>query len=92
MVREYQEQTVYEALMDRFKLLFEEFENIYISFSGGKDSGLPKIGRQSPGSQLCLYLRPDKSYGLPERHPAGRTYLEVLHHVFIGHPSCPSAE
>ena len=40
MVREYQEQTVYEALMDRFKLLFEEFENIYISFSGGKDSGL----------------------------------------------------
>ena len=40
MVREYQEQTVYEALMDRFKLLFEEFENIYISFSGGKYSGL----------------------------------------------------
>ena len=25
MVREYQEQNVYEALMDRFKLLFEEF-------------------------------------------------------------------
>ena len=43
MVRKYQEQNVYEALMDRFKLLFEEFDNIYISFSGGKDSGLPKI-------------------------------------------------
>ncbi len=41
MVREYQEQNVYEALMDRFKLLFEEFDNIYVSFSGGKDSGLP---------------------------------------------------
>ena len=40
MVREYQEQNVYEALMDRFKLLFEEFDNIYVSFSGGKDSGL----------------------------------------------------
>ena len=40
MVRKYQEQNVYEALMDRFKLLFEEFDNIYISFSGGKDSGL----------------------------------------------------
>lgn len=32
MVRKYQEQNVYEALMDRFKLLFEEFDNIYISF------------------------------------------------------------
>ncbi len=31
---------MYEALMDRFKLLFEEFDNIYVSFSGGKDSGL----------------------------------------------------
>ncbi len=40
MVREYQEQNVYEALMGRFKLLFEEFDNIYVSFSGGKDSGL----------------------------------------------------
>ena len=40
MVREYLEQNVYEALMDRFKLLFEEFDNIYVSFSGGKDSGL----------------------------------------------------
>ena len=40
MIRKYQEQNVYDALMDRFKLLFEEFDNIYISFSGGKDSGL----------------------------------------------------
>ena len=40
MVRKYQKQNVYEALMDRFKLLFEEFDNIYVSFSGGKDSGL----------------------------------------------------
>lgn len=40
MVREYQEQNVYEALQDRLKLLFEEFDNIYVSFSGGKDSGL----------------------------------------------------
>ena len=31
---------VYEALMGRLKLIFEEFDNIYVSFSGGKDSGL----------------------------------------------------
>ncbi|MBG9436526.1 DUF3440 domain-containing protein [Enterococcus faecalis] len=31
---------VYEATQKRLKFIFEEFENIYISFSGGKDSGL----------------------------------------------------
>lgn len=40
MVREYMEQNVYEALQARLKFIFEEFDNIYISFSGGKDSGL----------------------------------------------------
>ena len=40
MVREYQEQDVYEALKERLKFIFEEFDNIYVSFSGGKDSGL----------------------------------------------------
>ena len=40
MVRKYEEQNVYEALQKRLKLIFEEFDNIYISFSGGKDSGL----------------------------------------------------
>lgn len=40
MIREYLEQNVYEALQQRLRFLFEEFDNIYISFSGGKDSGL----------------------------------------------------
>lgn len=40
MVRKYLEQNVYEALQRRLKFIFEEFDNIYISFSGGKDSGL----------------------------------------------------
>lgn len=40
MVKEYLEQDVYKALKDRLRFLFEEFDNIYISFSGGKDSGL----------------------------------------------------
>ncbi len=29
---------VYEAAQERFHFLFREFENIYISFRGGKDS------------------------------------------------------
>lgn len=40
MQRRYTEQNVYEAFLDRMKLIFEEFDNIYVSFSGGKDSGL----------------------------------------------------
>lgn len=30
---------VFDALQKRFEFLFQEFKNIYISFSGGKDSG-----------------------------------------------------
>lgn len=40
MRRKYEEINVYEALQYRFKFIFDEFENIYVSFSGGKDSGL----------------------------------------------------
>lgn len=31
---------VYEATQQRLKILFTEFDNIYVSFSGGKDSGV----------------------------------------------------
>ena len=40
MKREYLNENVYEALQRRLKFLFEEFDNIFVSFSGGKDSGL----------------------------------------------------
>lgn len=40
MVREFLNQDVYGALQERLHFLFKEFDNIYLSFSGGKDSGL----------------------------------------------------
>lgn len=40
MMREYIGQNVYDALQSRLKFIFEEFDNIFVSFSGGKDSGL----------------------------------------------------
>lgn len=40
MIRKYTDQNVYEALQERLHYIFQEFENIFISFSGGKDSGL----------------------------------------------------
>lgn len=40
MIRKYLTQNVYDAFRERMRFLFEEFDNIYVSFSGGKDSGL----------------------------------------------------
>ena len=40
MKREYLKENVYEAFKSRMELIFREFDNIYLSFSGGKDSGL----------------------------------------------------
>lgn len=40
MKREYIDKNVYEAFQERIRYIFEEFDNIYVSFSGGKDSGL----------------------------------------------------
>lgn len=40
MKKEYLTINVYDALQERFHYLFQEFDNIYISFSGGKDSGV----------------------------------------------------
>ena len=31
---------VYEAAQERLKLVFENFDYVYVSFSGGKDSGV----------------------------------------------------
>lgn len=40
MKKVYTGQNVYETLQQRLKFIFEEFDNIIVSFSGGKDSGL----------------------------------------------------
>ena len=40
MIKQYTGQNVYEALQNRLRFIFEEFDNIFVSFSGGKDSGL----------------------------------------------------
>ncbi len=33
-------QNVYELIQTRLRMIFNEFDNVYVSFSGGKDSGL----------------------------------------------------
>lgn len=39
MRRVYKNKTVYEAAQERLDFIFKNFERVYISFSGGKDSG-----------------------------------------------------
>lgn len=34
------QKNVYELVQERLDVIFGEFDNIYISFSGGKDSGV----------------------------------------------------
>lgn len=40
MPKLYQNKTVLEAFYERIEFIFNEFDNIYIAFSGGKDSGV----------------------------------------------------
>ena len=39
-MKKYLDINVYEATQARLKYIFDNFDNIYVSFSGGKDSGL----------------------------------------------------
>lgn len=34
------QKNVYELVQERLRVIFQDFDNIYISFSGGKDSGV----------------------------------------------------
>ncbi len=40
MKRQPDDANVYDLVQERLKLIFAEFDNIYVSFSGGKDSGV----------------------------------------------------
>ena len=39
-MKKYLEKNVYDATMERIKFIFDEFDNVLVSFSGGKDSGV----------------------------------------------------
>ncbi len=40
MHRHYMKKSVYQAMQERLQYIFREFDNVFVSFSGGKDSGL----------------------------------------------------
>ena len=40
MEKETTAKNVYELTQERLRIIFNEFDNVYVSFSGGKDSGV----------------------------------------------------
>jgi len=57
MSKKYLDQNVYDASIDRIKFIFDNFERIYLSFSGGKDSGI----------MLNLVLSYMREHGITEK-------------------------
>ncbi len=61
MQKKYIDKNVYDAAIERLHFIFEEFDNIFVSFSGGKDSGLllnltvDFRNRYYPNKKLGLY-------------------------------------
>lgn len=77
--RVYKEQNVYDAAMERIDFIFNNFERVYLSFSGGKDSGVML--------NLCLdYMKAnniDKKLGIQIMdNEANYEYsLEFMHRI-----------
>ncbi len=61
MYQKYTDQNVYEAFCHRMDFLFREFDNIFVSFSGGKDSALllnmtlDYVRKNCPGRRIGLF-------------------------------------
>ena len=39
-LKQYRDQNVLDAARERFQFIFEEFDHVYLSVSGGKDSSV----------------------------------------------------
>lgn len=87
MRRRRQGKDVYEASIERLDFLFENFERIYLSFSGGKDSGvmlnlvldyMRKNGIKKKIGLMTLDNEANYEYSLEFMHSIVRKNLDLL--------------
>ncbi len=67
MPKVYLEQNVYEAALDRFRLIFDRFPSVYFSVSGGKDSSVmlqlaARVAREMGVRFSVLYIDLEAQY------------------------------
>jgi predicted phosphoadenosine phosphosulfate sulfurtransferase len=87
--RVYKTQNVYDASNERLKFIFDNFERVYLSFSGGKDSGvmlnlaLDYIKKHNIKTKLGIQIMDNEAnyeYSMQFMHrmiEANREYLDV---------------
>ncbi len=73
MPKKYLEKNVLDAAIDRLKIIFENFENIYFSFSGGKDSSVMvqlanKVAKEMGKKFDILYIDLEAQYRYTIEH------------------------
>jgi Predicted phosphoadenosine phosphosulfate sulfotransferase len=73
MPKKYKEENVYVATMKRYEVIFSEFEHIYLSVSGGKDSSLmlqlaAKKAREMNKKFSILFVDLEAQYNATIKH------------------------
>ena len=73
MKKRYLQQNVYQALLERLHFIFHEFDVVYVSFSGGKDSGLLYIlldfrDKFYPSTSIGVFHQDFEAQMIKKRH------------------------
>lgn len=85
--RQYKDKSVYDAANERLAFVFENFERVYVSFSGGKDSGvllnlvIAFVRKHYPGRKVGIQILDNEanySHSLEFMHSIIRKNLDVL--------------
>lgn len=83
MAKIYLEQNVYDATIERLEYVFKEFEHVYFSFSGGKDSSVMvqlanKVAQRLNRTFDVLYIDLEGNYKSTRRHVQDITKLSQI--------------